>query len=337
MPVIRRMPHPPPNAGRKPRVLLVDDHRQVLHALSALLSGDFDVVGAATDGTEAIDKAGRVNPDVIVMDIEMPRLNGFQTIRALKRGGLPAIPVVFLSMHDGDDVVSEAFRCGGCGYVMKHRVGRDLMNALDQALLGRSFVPSLGPLLSADGGSHAMQLYDDAESFVDGLATSFDLALRRGDATCVIATTLVRERLRDRLRARGWDVGGSPGHKRYLAIDAADALNRFMRNGLPDPDRLAEVARELDEYRRAESEGATSRLTVFGNMVVSLSAAGNAPAVIALESLWNRLTHHLPFLTVCGYASCCFHAGVPGLWSSVCTEHKALSHAEDLSPRTAHW
>ena len=142
-----------------------------------------------------------------------------------------------------------------------------------------------------------MQLYDGVESFVDGLAAFFDLALRRGDATCVIATRPIREGLRDRLRARGWDVGGSSGHKRYLAIDAADALNRFMRNGLPDPDRLAEVARELDEYRRAESEGGTSRLTVFGNMVVSLSADGNAPAVIALESLWNRLTHDLPFLT----------------------------------------
>jgi hypothetical protein len=86
-----------------------------------------------------------------------------------------------------------------------------------------------------------------------------------------------------------------------------------MRNGLPDPDRLAEIAAELDQYRRAVSEGATSRLTVFGNMVVSLSADGNAPAVIALESLWNRLTHGLPFLTLCGYDSCCFHDGVPNL------------------------
>jgi CheY-like chemotaxis protein len=304
--------------------------------VAALLSGDFDVVGVATDGTEAIDKAGQVHPDLIVMDVEMPGLDGFQTIRALRRGGFSAIPVVFLSMHDGDDVVSEAFRCDGCGYVLKHRVGRDLKNALDQALLGRSFVPSLAPLVSADGGSHVMHLYDDVESFVDGLATCFDLALRRGDATCVIATTPVRERLRDRLRARGWDVGRASGHKRYLAIDAADALGRFMRNGLPDPGRLAEVARELDEYRRAESEGPTSRLTVFGNMVVSLSAHGNTPAMLALESHWNRLTHDLPFLTVCGYASSCFHAGVPGLWSNVCTERKALSHAHDVSPRTRH-
>ena len=204
------------------------------------------------------------------------------------------------------------------------------MNALDQALLGRSFVPSLGPLLSADHGMHAMQLYESVEAFVDGLAAFLDLALRRGDATCVIADGPIREGLRDRLRDRGWDVGGSSGHKRYLAVDAADALNRTMRNGLPDPDRLAEVVRELDEYRRAESKGGTSRLTVCGNMSMLLSMDGNAPAAIAMESLWDRLTRDLPFLTVCAYTSSCFHDGVPGFWADACAEHGALSHAKDV-------
>ncbi len=254
---------------------------------------------------------------------------GFETLRTLTRSGLPPTPVVFLSMHDADDIVGEAFRCGGKGYVLKQRVGRDLVTALDQTLLGRSFMPSLGPLLSADEGGHAMQLYDSPESFVDGLADFFDVALRRGDATCVIATKPVRESLGDRLKARGWDVNGSSGHKRYLAVDSADALSRFMRNGLPDPDRLADVIKELDEYRRVEGNGTTPRLTLGGSMAPLLAEDGNAAAVIALESLWNQLTHHLPFLTVCGYASSCFHDGVPDLWSGACGEHQALSHARN--------
>ena len=65
-------------------------------------------------------------------------------------------------------------------------------------------------------------------------------------------------------------------------------------------------------------------------MVVSLIEDGNAPAAIALESLWNELTRDLPFLTLCGYASSCFQDGVPGLWASACTEHRALSHAKDV-------
>jgi hypothetical protein len=204
------------------------------------------------------------------------------------------------------------------------------MTALDQALLGGSFVPSLDLLASAGGGSHAMHLYNGEESFADDLATLLDVALRRGDATCVIATSRVRDRLEDQLRARGWNIGGASGHSRYLTVDVADAWSRFMRHGLPDPDRLAEVIRELDEYRRAESPGQTSRLTAAGNMSWSFCADGHDSAALALERLWNRLTHGLPFLTVCGYHASCFHAGVPGRWSGACIEHQAVSHGKDI-------
>ena len=71
-------------------------------------------------------------------------------------------------------------------------------------------------------------------------------------------------------------------------------------------------------------------LTLFGNMVALLSEQGNAAAMAALERLWNRLTHHLPFLTICGYPASCFNDGVPDLWSRVCAEHRVLSHAKDV-------
>jgi CheY-like chemotaxis protein len=319
------------HAGPKPKVFLVDDHRPVLDSVSAMLADDFDVVGIATDGSQALETARQLNPDVIVLDVDMPRLDGFQTLRALTRDGLPTPPIVFLSMHDADEIIGEAFRCGGRGYVVKSHLGRDLATALDQVVLGRMFVPSLTSLFGlANGGAHAMQLHGGVKSFLDGLAVFFDQALRRGDATCVIATKQVREGLGDRLRARGWNVGGSSGHKRYLVIDAGDALKTFMRNGLPDKERLAQVAADLDQYRLAVAEGATSRLTVFGNMVVSLSADGNPKAVIALENLWNTLTHGLPFLTLCGYATSCFHDGAPHLWSGACAEHWAVSHASEV-------
>jgi hypothetical protein len=239
---------------------------------------------------------------------------------------------VFLSMHDADAIVSAAFQCGGHGYVLKQRVARDLVDALDQALAGRAFVPSLGSLWPlAGGGLHAMQLYDDEATFADGVAALFDLSLRNGEATCIIADQSVRDALAERLRARGWDVGGSSGCQRYRALDARDAVNRFMRGGLPDPDRLAGIARELDDYRRAVvSGGSASRLTLCGTMVVSLIADGNPKAAMALEGQWNRLTRGLPILTLCGYSSSCFHDEMPGLWSRACTEHGALSLAADV-------
>ena len=308
----------------------MDDNRRFLNGVSALLAQTFDVVGAATNGLQALDAVRLLDPDVIVLDVDMPELDGLQTCRALQQSGSAAPPVVFLSMHDADAIVSAAFQCGGRGYVLKQRVGRDLVHALDQALSGRSFVPSLGSSWPLAGGLHVMQLYDDKATFADGVAALFDLSLRNGEATCIIADREVRDTLAERLRARGWDVGGSSGCRRYLALDARDAVNRFMRGGLPDPDRLAEIAGELDDYRRAvASEGSTSRLTLCGNMVVSLIADGNAKAAMALERHWNRLTRERPILTVCGYSSSCFHDDIPDLWSRACTEHGALSLAAD--------
>jgi CheY-like chemotaxis protein len=317
------------SAGSKPKVLLVDDNRALLERVSEILSDDFDLAGIATDGRQGLDSAAQSDPDVIVLDINMPVMDGFQTIRALEQAGSRA-PVVFLSVIDDEAHINEAFRCGGRGYVLKSRIMRDLPSALNHALLGRTFAPSLSILSRlAENGGHAMQLHGDAKSLVDGLAGFFDLALRRGDATCVIAPADVREGLAARLQHRGWDVGAAGGLDRYLVFDTADALHRFMRNGLPDPARLAEIVMELDHYRTTVG-GASSRLTIFGNMAMSLSADGNTAAAIAVESLWSRLTEDLPFLTVCGYSTSCFHHAVPDVYSRVCAEHWVVSHTSDL-------
>jgi len=314
------------NGGAKPRVLLVDDHRHLLEAVAASLAREFDVAAVATDGMQALETAFRVNPDVIVLDVSMPGIDGFQTFRALENAG-SRTPVVFLSMYDADVYVSEAFRCGGRGFVLKSQIERDLASALDQALDGRLFAPSLTSLYRlAEGGGHAMQVHGDDESFLDGLATLFDLALRLGDATCVVAPKPVRQRLGDRLQARGWNVGGSSGHTRYVAVDATEALSRVMRNGLPDEALVAEVVAEMEEYRRAAAERATSRLTVFGNMSMLLTEEGNTKAATALENCWDRLTRDLPFLTVCGYSTSCFHGGASDLLSRIRTAHWAMNH-----------
>jgi DNA-binding NarL/FixJ family response regulator len=319
-----------PAGGAKPRVLLVDDHRGVLEHLTRMLSPAFTVAGVATDGLQALEAVSRLAPDAIVLDINMPGLDGFQTLRALERAG-SRVPTVFLSTHDAQEIVIEAFRCGGRGYVLKSNGARDLSSALDHALAGRTFVPSLASLLHlAKRGGHAMQVYGRAESVADELAAFFDVALRHGDAACVIAPREVREALAARLQGCGWDVNGPSGHKRYQAIDAAAALTRFMRNGLPDEGALAEIAAELDEYRRAVADGPATRLTIFGNMAALLAADGNARAAIALERAWDRLTRELPFLTVCGYAASCVHGRGADLYSTACAEHWAISHTSEL-------
>jgi CheY-like chemotaxis protein len=302
----------------------------VLDRVSALLADAFDVVAVATSGSQAVETVNEVSPDVIVLDINMPGLDGFQTRDALEQAGSRA-PVVFLSIATSDDVIVESFRRGGRGYVVKSHMGRDLPSTLEHVLSGRLFVPSLTALVElADVTKHAMQLHGDLESFLDGLAAFFGLALRRGDATCVIATEDVREGLGRRLQAAGWDVGGPSRHKRHLVIDAADAMNRCSRNGVPDTSIMAEMVFELDQYRRDVGEGPSPRLTMFGNVAEEFLANGNPSAAFTLESEWNVLTRDLPFFALCGYSTARFDDGAPEVWSRACQVHYAVSHARGL-------
>jgi DNA-binding NarL/FixJ family response regulator len=310
----------------RPRVLLIDDHRGMLERVALLLREDVDVAGVATDGRQAVEMAARLAPDAIVLDINMPGLDGYQTKSALDRAGCTA-PVVFLSMLDSDEHVGEAFRLGGRGYVLKPHLVRDLPRALQHVLHGRRFVPSLASLFHLDDArGHAMQLYSDQDSFIDGLADYFARSLRHGDATCIIATDAIRTGLAERLRRRGWNVDPQAGHPRFLAIDAAAALARVMRDQRPDPSRVAEIAAELEQYRMAASETSTPRLTMFAN-VVSLLSASNPQAAIDLERTWNGATATLPFFTLCGYSASCFH-DVGGETSEACAAHCTVSHAD---------
>jgi CheY-like chemotaxis protein len=295
-----------------------------------MLANDFDVAATASNGRRALDAARQTEPDAIVLDVNMPGFDGFQTIRALDHAGSRA-PVVFLSMSEAEEFVTEAFRCGGRGYVLKSRAASDLPSALDHVVSGRMFVPSLTSWADlAQGGGHAMQLHGELPSSLDAVAALFDRAFRVRDATCVIGTEDVRKALASRLRARGWDLGAPSIQMRYRVIDVNDALKRFMRGGLPEPTLLADSTSELEEYRRAATERPTACLTIFGTMAALLSAEGNVHAAIALERLWTNLTRDLPFLTVCGYSADCFHEPGSELWSTVCTEHSAVSHANDL-------
>jgi DNA-binding NarL/FixJ family response regulator len=314
----------------KPRILLVDDHQGILDRVSATLKDAFDVVGAVTDGRQALDVASRLDPDAIVLDINMPGFDGFETIRALERSGSRA-GVVFLSLIGDDAHVCEAFRLGGRAYVVKSRMLSSLPMALDQVLLGRRFVPSLPSLLQiTNGAGHAMHLHADEDSFADDVAALLDVALCRGDATCLIATEHVRDVVTTHLQARGWDVGPSGGMTRYRVVDAHAALDSFMCDGLPDATKLAAIADDLDEYRRTVCDAPSSYLTIAGNMSACLSAAGNNAGALALERLWDTLTRDRPFFTVCGLSTACFHGHSSDAWPTIAAEHSALCLGKDV-------
>jgi hypothetical protein len=207
---------------------------------------------------------------------------------------------------------------------------RDLPIALDQVLRARRFSSSLASLHQIDAqGGHAMHLYGDAHSFVDDVTALLDAALRRGDATCLIATEEVRDGVTGPLRGRGWDVGALGTFNRYRVIDAVAALDGLIRDGLPDPAQLAAIVDELDNYRRTVA-GPSSCLTITGNLSSCLLAAGNLPGAQTLEHLWATLTTGRLFFTVCGYSTSCFDDDAPDAWPMIADQHSAMCLGREL-------
>ncbi len=127
------------------RVLLADDHEAMLERVARLLKTECDVVGTATDGQQALEAARDLKPDVLVLDISMPVMNGIETAHQLKNAGVEA-RIVFLTVHDDPDFAREALEAGALGYVIKQRIASDLLAAIREAYAGRLFLsPTLPP------------------------------------------------------------------------------------------------------------------------------------------------------------------------------------------------
>ena len=124
------------------RILIADDHKMFAQGLQSLLEDEFDLVGTVGDGLALVEAVKQLNPDVVLVDISMPILNGLDAVRRLREEGVPA-KVIFLTMHADDRLLAEAFRCGGLGYVLKQSAGEDLIVAIKEALLGRKYVTPL--------------------------------------------------------------------------------------------------------------------------------------------------------------------------------------------------
>lgn len=131
------------------RILLVDDHPIVRQGLKTLLEGhsDWEVIGEASDGAEAVDKARDLHPDVMVLDVTMPRMNGLEACRVLRRQA-PALEILFVTQHDSPQMMREALEAGARGYVVKSNAARDLLAAVEAVSQHRVFTALNGQSVS---------------------------------------------------------------------------------------------------------------------------------------------------------------------------------------------
>jgi DNA-binding NarL/FixJ family response regulator len=130
----------------RPRILMADDHLMLLEAFRALLEPEFEVIGTVTDGRTLLEEFSRLHPDVVLLDVAMPLLNGLDAGRQLK-AQRRSVKLIYLTMNPDPDLAGEALRLGASGYLLKTSAAHELKQAIHEALRGRSYIT---PLITRD-------------------------------------------------------------------------------------------------------------------------------------------------------------------------------------------
>lgn len=151
----------------KARVLLGDDHALILEGLRNALQAQYEIVGLAKDGRALVQAAERLKPDLIVVDISMPLLNGFEAAKQIKKS-LPHTRVIFLSQHLNPAYLKQALRLGASGYVLKAGATEELQQAIEAVLRGKTYItPSFGEDVIARLWNREGDLSEESEDLTE--------------------------------------------------------------------------------------------------------------------------------------------------------------------------
>ena len=306
-------------------------------------------IGEASDGEEAIELAQALQPDLILLDIGLPKLNGIEVARRI-RDLAPRSKIIFCSQEFSVDIVQAAFSAGAAGYVVKMDAESELLTAVDVVLRGEQFVgrrfaghdftgasdarvsegdPSISNFASfqqkVEIPCHEAGFYSDDRYLLDELTQFVGDALRAGNAAVVVATESHRDRLLPRLEAHSVDIATAIEEGRYIALDAADALPTFMLRDVPDPVRFLRVLGNLISTAAKAVNGKQARVAIFGEMCHLLWAQDNAEAAIQVEKFGNHLAKTYDVDILCGYSLDIVQGAIDShIFQRICAEHSAV-------------
>ena len=316
------------------RILIVDDYKDWRRQVRLLLRArpEWQVIAEASDGSEAVQKAEELKPDLIVLDIGLPKLNGMKVAQRVCQVS-PSTKIVFLSQNSDLDFVQAALGASAWGYVHKSHAQSDLLPAVAAVLRGKKFVSSslkghhftASPEEEQAPQRHEVLFYSGETVLLDRVTHLIAVALKAGDAAVVIATKAHRESLLHRLKAEGVDTDAAVQRGTYISLDVVEAVSTYMFKDWPDEVRFLELFTKLIESASRGAKAEHPRVAIFGEGVALLWAEGKEDAAIRVEQLCNDLaeTHKVDIL--CAYPLINFEGKEDRyVFQSICAKHSAV-------------
>jgi len=328
------------------RVLVVDDYEPFRRFARSTIGQqpEFQIVGESSDGLEAVQSAAELQPDLILLDIGLPELNGIEAARRIRELS-PKSKILFFSENRSLEIVGEALSTGAGGYLLKSDAASELFAAMDAVLQGKSFRssslsshpdgehPANGPLPNSGvpirrhgdeiGGQHEVVFYSEDRHLIEKLAEFVGAALRAGNAAVVVATGSHQKDLLQSLQAHGVDITAAIKRGSYITMDADDAISSCVVNGMLDSARFVECFGTLITIAADAVDGEHGRVAVFGEGVDLLLKQGNREAVIQDEKLSNQICETYPVDILCGYSLDAENVA-GGVMHQICAEHSAV-------------
>jgi DNA-binding NarL/FixJ family response regulator len=317
------------------------------------LEPELQVVSEAADGLEAVRKAEELQPDLILLDVGLPRMNGIEAARQIRKL-CPDSKILFVSQQTSSDVVQAALDTGACGYLVKADAGSHLITAVHAVLRGETYIgaslarrtpqPQPGTQNSKkdDGQNvastsafesapqerepcHEVGFYSDERSLIVAITAVVSAALSTGGAAVVVATQGHLDAVVGELHGQQIDVSAAVKEGKYVTVDAADALASFMHAGMLDSASYLKLFSDLIRTVSAGLRRQDRRTAIYGECVNLLWAQGKVEAAIQIEKLTNQLCETFDIDMLCGYTLCGPTAVMDGLiFEKICAEHSAV-------------
>ena len=331
------------------RVLVAEDYEpwrrfvlSTLHKLPGL-----QVICEVSDGLEAVQKATELRPDLILLDIGLPTLNGLEAARQIRKNA-PGSKILLVTEDRSQEAAEEALRLGASGYVVKSDAGSELLSGVKAVLEGKRFTSSsLAAYPLGDEGKqiddefprnhaeltrraeiasrHDVTFYSDDQRFLNELAQFVAGALKSGSSAVIAATESHREGLLSRLRIRDLDIDAAMERRRYIAVDAAHTLSTFMVNSMPDRGLFMKTFGNLVHSAAKASKSRNSHVSVFGECMHLICAEGNAEAAIRMEEFGSELTRTHDADVLCGYFTGHAPRGMEThIYQRICAAHSSV-------------